>query len=234
MPIEVQMPQMGESVVEGTIAKWLVKPGDVVTEDQPLVEISTDKVDTEIPSPSAGTIAKLVAEEGQTLPVGAVIAIIEASGAGAPTAKPSALPQAPAQAQPGPPMAARVAPAAPAPEPTRAPSAPAPAPAAEAASAPAAAMPPGVRLPRADDHRRYSPVVVRMAAEHGLEIDKIPGTGIGGRVSKRDVEKYLASLRQGGATSGPAMPQPQAAHINGAASAPSAPLRERPAAPSVP
>ena len=66
------MPQMGESVVEGTIAKWLVKEGDTVAEDQPLVEISTDKVDTEIPSPSAGRIAKLVAEEGQTLPVGAV------------------------------------------------------------------------------------------------------------------------------------------------------------------
>ena len=89
MTVEVTMPQMGESVVEGTIAKWLVKEGDQVTEDQPLVEISTDKVDTEIPSPSAGRIAKLVAEEGQTLPVGAVIAVIEKDGLAAQKAEPS-------------------------------------------------------------------------------------------------------------------------------------------------
>src|SRR5271166_3848327 len=94
MAIDVTMPQMGESVVEGTITKWLVKEGDVVTEDQPLVEISTDKVDTEIPSPGAGRIAKLVAAEGQTLPVGAVIALIEqaskSDGAAAQQAKPAA------------------------------------------------------------------------------------------------------------------------------------------------
>src|SRR5216683_1175101 len=77
MAIEVTMPQMGESIVEGTITKWLVKEGDTVVEDQPLVEISTDKVDTEIPSPGAGRIAKIVAEEGQTLPVGAKLAVIE-------------------------------------------------------------------------------------------------------------------------------------------------------------
>jgi len=203
MAVEVVMPQMGESVVEGTITKWLVKPGDVVAEDQPLVEISTDKVDTEIPSPSAGTIAKLVAEEGQTLPVGAVIALIDAqaksSGAGAQPAKPAAPQAPPARAQPAPPQAVRVAPAPAAAEPTRAPAAPAMAPGAEAAAdAPRAASPPEVRLPRTDEHRRYSPVVVRIAAEHGLDIERIPGTGIGGRVSKRDVEKYLASLQQGG------------------------------------
>ena len=84
MAIDVTMPQMGESVVEGTITKWLVKEGDVVIEDQPLVEISTDKVDTEIPSPGAGRIAKIVAAEGQTLPVGATIAVIEPAGAEAP------------------------------------------------------------------------------------------------------------------------------------------------------
>src|SRR5579862_1457676 len=85
MAIDVTMPQMGESVVEGTITKWLVKEGDVVTEDQALVEISTDKVDTEIPSPGAGRIAKIVAEEGQTLPVGATLAVIEPAGADAST-----------------------------------------------------------------------------------------------------------------------------------------------------
>src|ERR1700687_5174031 len=83
MAIDVTMPQMGESVVEGTIAKWLVKEGDIVIEDQPLVEISTDKVDTEIPSPGAGRIAKIVAAEGQTIPVGATLAVIEQAGAAA-------------------------------------------------------------------------------------------------------------------------------------------------------
>src|SRR5277367_2898069 len=87
MAIDVTMPQMGESVVEGTIAKWLVKEGDVVTEDQPLVEISTDKVDTEIPSPGAGRIAKIVAAEGQTIPVGGTIAVIEPAGAAEAPAK---------------------------------------------------------------------------------------------------------------------------------------------------
>ncbi|MGZ6253724.1 MAG: biotin/lipoyl-containing protein, partial [Candidatus Binataceae bacterium] len=81
MSIEVMMPQMGESVVEGTVTKWLVKEGDRVQEDQPLCEISTDKVDTEIPSPGTGVIAKLIAAEGETLPIGAPLALIEASGA---------------------------------------------------------------------------------------------------------------------------------------------------------
>src|SRR6266851_830288 len=80
MAIEVTMPQMGESIVEGTITKWLVKEGDTVVEDQPLVEISTDKVDTEIPSPGAGRIAKIVTVEGQTVPVGATLAVIEPAG----------------------------------------------------------------------------------------------------------------------------------------------------------
>src|SRR5205814_8320072 len=83
MSIEVMMPQMGESVVEGTVTKWLVKEGDHVQEDQPLCEISTDKVDTEIPSPGTGVIAKLIAAEGDTLPVGAPLAVIESSGAAA-------------------------------------------------------------------------------------------------------------------------------------------------------
>ncbi len=220
------MPQMGESVVEGTIAKWLVKEGDQVTEDQLLVEISTDKVDTEIPSPSAGRIAKLVAEEGQTLPVGTVIALIEPQpkpvarkdGAAAQKAEPSA-PMA-ERAQPAPPQAAPVTPASAAPEQARAPSAPEPAPAVVES------------VPGEGERRRYSPVVVRMAAEHGLDIEKIPGTGIGGRVSKRDVMKYLESLRQGASGSAP----PQASHTNGATAAPTTqrPAPVKPATPSLP
>src|SRR5258708_31299664 len=87
MSLEVTMPQMGESVVEGTVTKWLVKVGDRVTEDQPLCEISTDKVDTEIPSPGAGIIAQLIAAEGQTLPIGAPIATIESGNADAAATK---------------------------------------------------------------------------------------------------------------------------------------------------
>ena len=233
MAIEVQMPQMGESVVEGTIAKWLVKEGDTVTEDQPLVEISTDKVDTEIPSPSAGTIAKLVAEEGQTLPVGAVIALIEKADAVARKAAPSAPP--PLRARPAPPETAEVAPAPESPGPTLAPKAPVSAPATLAGGSPTAASPPSGNLQQEGDHRRVSPVVARMVAEHGLDVSRVQGTGIGGRVSKRDVTKYLESLRQGGATSAA---QPQASsHANGAAASAAkprlAPEASRPA-PSLP
>ncbi len=247
MAIEVQMPQMGESVVEGTITKWLVKEGDAVTEDQPLVEISTDKVDTEIPSPGAGTIAKLVAEEGQTLPVGAVIAVIEqaakplAKSDSAGTAKASPSQSQPEQARPQPPSAAAVAPAAVVPVEARTPSAPAPqlAVAADSDGGGTAASPPE-SLQSEGDRRRISPVVARMVAEHALDVSRIPGTGIGGRVSKRDVEKYLESLRQGGAATAPEAP-PQTAQANGAAAAaPSArpapaPLRSVPSiTPSAP
>src|SRR5208283_3306312 len=174
MAIEVQMPQMGESVVEGTIAKWLVKEGDIVTEDQPLVEISTDKVDTEIPSPGAGRIAKLVADEGQTLPVGAVIALIEQTGKSDGVAPQQAKPPAPQRverARPTPPEAAPVAIAA-EPKLTAAPKAPVSAPAELEELAGAASAAPA--LQGEGEHRRYSPVVMRMAAEHGLDIERIP------------------------------------------------------------
>src|SRR5580704_18811333 len=110
MSIEVTMPQMGESVVEGTVTKWLVSEGDRVQEDQPLCEISTDKVDTEIPSPGAGVIAKLIAGEGETLPIGAPLALIEEAGAGV---------RAQPKAAPAPPPAPGKAAAASAPSPAR-------------------------------------------------------------------------------------------------------------------
>src|SRR5258708_6297379 len=118
MAIDVTMPQMGESVVEGTITKWLVKEGDVVTEDQSLVEISTDKVDTEIPSPGAGRIAKIVAQEGQTLPVGATLAVIEPAGAETPAKLKVVAPKAAApKPEPAPAQVRPVAPPKPAPSP---------------------------------------------------------------------------------------------------------------------
>jgi 2-oxoglutarate dehydrogenase E2 component (dihydrolipoamide succinyltransferase) len=202
MAIEVTMPQMGESVVEGTIAKWLVKEGDVVSEDQPLVEISTDKVDTEIPSPGAGRIAKIIAAEGQTLPVGAKLAEIEpAAGAkAAPAARAESAPKVEAPTKPplsvvprSQPAPARPVESAPPPSTAEVSASPA----RPEAPRPAAAKPSG-------DHRRYSPVVLKIAAEHSIDLEHVPGTGFGGRVSKRDVERYLDSLRKGAAPAAPA------------------------------
>jgi len=185
MSFEVTMPQMGESVIEGTVTKWLVKVGDRVSEDQPLCEISTDKVDTEIPSPAAGLIAQLIAAEGETLPVGAPLATIETAGGAAAVAKPS------------PPLQAVARPVA-----MAAPAAAAPSAAATLRAVPARPVSSG------GPPRRYSPVVVRMAEEHAIDLGLVPGTGIGGRVSKRDIERYLEGLRAG--TS-------QTARTNGAA-----------------
>ncbi len=225
MAIEVTMPQMGESVVEGTIAKWLVKEGDRVAEDQSLCEISTDKVDTEIPSPAAGVIAKIVAAEGETLPVGAVLATIEES-AGVAAASPA--PEKPEAARPVPAEAAR-----PKLEPVRRPEIREARAAVEqpeaAAPAPAAEKPPKVTplaKPAAapGEHRRYSPVVLKMAAEHGIDLDRVPGTGIGGRVSKRDVLKYLQSLGQPAPRPAPSSrPQPAVAPLAVPSAAPITP-----------
>jgi len=218
MALEVMMPQMGESVVEGTVTKWLVKEGDRVKEDQPLCEISTDKVDTEIPSPGTGVITQIVAVEGQTLPVGALIAVIDGAGAGAKppahvsataeprlatqAAEPPALRAVRRPPSPSAPVPAEATAGASSPAPTREPEPP-PAPSTVAARSisPAASAPP----------RRYSPVVLRMAEEHSIDLSHIPGSGLGGRISKRDVERYLESLR-----SGSQAPQQQ----NGAAASP--------------
>ena len=195
MAIDVTMPQMGESVVEGTITKWLVKEGDVVTEDQALVEISTDKVDTEIPSPGAGRIAKIVAEEGQTLPVGATLAVIEPAGAEASAKLKIVAPKAAPKPEPAPVQAKPVPPS---PTPSPQPMQSASAVVHEVESEPGSP-------------RRFSPVVLKIAAEEGIDLSHVPGTGIGGRVSKRDLQRYLDTLRKGGT---PAAPQPQ---TNGAA-----------------
>src|ERR1700686_2146546 len=114
MAVDVIMPQMGESIFEGTITKWLKKPGDKIERDEPLFEISTDKVDAEIPSPTAGVLKEIKVNEGQTVPIQTVVAVIDATGAAAAAPAPApAKPAAPATAAPAPPPAAR--PAAPAP-----------------------------------------------------------------------------------------------------------------------
>ena len=167
--IDVVMPQMGESIVEGTLTKWLKKPGEHVERDEPLFEISTDKVDTEIPSPSAGVLAEVMVQEGQTVAINAVVGRIQ-DGTAASSAAPAAQRVPAPAAAPVPPDAA-----APAQAPAAAPLAP---------PAPAAAEEAGGPL---------SPLVRKIAREHNIDLSKIRGTGAGGRITKHDVEAYLAS-----------------------------------------
>jgi pyruvate dehydrogenase E2 component (dihydrolipoamide acetyltransferase) len=192
MAVDVVMPQMGESIFEGTITKWLKKPGDKVERDEPLFEISTDKVDAEIPSPSAGVLKEIKVTEGQTVPIQTVVAVID--GAGASTA-PSAPPPAPAKAAAPPP------PPAVAPPPPPKPAVPSPV---IAMPAPAVAPP-----PRAAGERIHSsPLVRRMAQEHGINLATVSGTGAGGRISKQDIEAVISGSASTG-TPTPTLAAPQ-------------------------
>jgi pyruvate dehydrogenase E2 component (dihydrolipoamide acetyltransferase) len=184
MAVDIVMPQMGESIFEGTITKWLKKPGDKVERDEPLFEISTDKVDAEIPSPSAGVLKEIKVGEGKTVPIQTVVGVIDAAGDGAAAAKAPAPAPAPARAPeparaaaPTPITAARPAAAPPPP--------PAPRPAAPAAGSASPPRPSGERI-------HSSPLVRRMAKEHGIDLASVPGTGAGGRISKQDFESYIA------------------------------------------
>jgi 2-oxoglutarate dehydrogenase E2 component (dihydrolipoamide succinyltransferase) len=180
---DVVMPQMGESIVEGTLTKWLKKPGDKVERDEPLFEISTDKVDTEIPSPAAGTLGDLLVQEGQTVQVNAIVARIDEGGNGA---------AAPVAARPQ----EAPAPAAPAPE--------APPPAAAAAPPPPPAAP--AEEPR-EAAGPLSPLVRRIAREKNIDLSKVKGTGAGGRITKDDLESYMkgaAAQAQAPAAAAPA------------------------------
>ena len=165
MMTDVVMPQMGESIVEGTLTKWLKKPGEHVDRDEPLFEISTDKVDTEIPSPTAGTLSEVLVEEGKTVSINTVVARIEEGGNGA-APRPKAA------------EAARPAPSA------------APPPPPPAAAPPAAAR--STVETAAEVAGPLSPLVRKMAREHNLDLSRITGTGAGGRITKQDVEAYLA------------------------------------------
>ncbi|MGW4545568.1 2-oxoglutarate dehydrogenase, E2 component, dihydrolipoamide succinyltransferase [Streptomyces violaceorubidus] len=188
---DVVLPALGESVTEGTVTRWLKSVGDSVEADEPLLEVSTDKVDTEIPAPASGTLLEIVVGEDETAEVGAKLAVIGAAGA-APAAAPAA-PAAPAQPEPTPapvapapaPAQAAPAPAAPAPQappaPAPQPAAPAPAPAPAATpAAPAAAQP-------VDDGAYVTPLVRKLAAENGVDLSTVKGTGVGGRIRKQDV-----------------------------------------------
>jgi pyruvate dehydrogenase E2 component (dihydrolipoamide acetyltransferase) len=189
MAVDVVMPQMGESIFEGTITKWLKKPGDKVERDEPLFEISTDKVDAEIPSPSAGVLKEIKIPEGQTVPIQTIVAVIDgAAGASASVPAPAAAKPAPAPAQQPPaPAAAKPTPPAPA-------AAPAP-----PASTPAAAPASGTGTERIHS----SPLVRRMAKEHGIDLTSLEGTGAAGRITKEDIESAIAA--QSGAPAAPAV-----------------------------
>ena len=205
MATDVIMPQMGESIAEGTITKWLKKPGDAVERDEPLFEISTDKVDAEIPAPAAGTLLEIKVPEGETVEVNSIVALIGAEGESGGAAASSPEPAAEA-AQPDP------APAAPAPSPAPAQTAPPPAPAPAAGPAPAATLERPLSQYSPDELRtaRSTPVVRKIAAEHGVDIAAISGTGSGGRVTKKDIEAFIAG---GGAAAAPAVPAPAPAPV---------------------
>jgi pyruvate dehydrogenase E2 component (dihydrolipoamide acetyltransferase) len=192
--VDVVMPQMGVSVSEGTITRWLKREGEQVEADEPLLEISTDKVDTEVPSPASGTLVQILVQEGETVDVGTKLGQI-GGAAGAP---------APAAPEPEP---APVAPSEPEPEP--APAAQAPAPAADVSGG---------------NGKFVSPVVARIAAEHNIDPNAVPGTGRGGRVTKQDI---LAFVEQGPPAAAPAPPAT-------ATPAPSAPSGEAPAPKTAP
>ena len=209
MPVTIELPHVGESVVEGTIGKWLKQPGDLVRRYEPLVEVITDKVTMEVPSPVEGSLVRLLAEEGETLPMGAPIAEVEAAGgAPAPAPAPAAQPEtAPTPPSPGAasylmrdvtPVGPTGGAAVEAIEPVMGESSAAPLPQQQAAAAtPATAAttaPPPVASPPVapvDGGPRLSPAVRRLAREHSIDVSLIQGTGLGGRITRDDVLRYL-------------------------------------------
>jgi pyruvate dehydrogenase E2 component (dihydrolipoyllysine-residue acetyltransferase) len=204
--IDVVMPQMGVSVSEGTIVKWLKNEGEHIEADETLLEISTDKVDTEVPSPATGTVQKILVQEGETVDVGTKLAVISPEGAAPATEEPTPEPAtAEAAAEAGAASSAETpAPVQAQPEPTAAPE---PAPAATPAPEPAAAPAPEPAAPDVSGNGKtfVSPVVARIAAEHGVDVGSVHGTGRGGRVTKKDI---LAFVEAGGAEAAPAAPAP--------------------------
>jgi 2-oxoglutarate dehydrogenase E2 component (dihydrolipoamide succinyltransferase) len=222
MATDVIMPQMGESIAEGTITRWIKNVGDTISRDEPLFEISTDKVDAEIPSPAAGTLTEILVQPGQTVAVNTVVARIgeagEARGAAPPaTATAEAeKPAPPAAAAPAPapseasreterPAASRpAAPAAPAPAPVRPPS---PSPAAPAA--PVSASPSGTESFEERVRTRSSPLVRKIAQDNGVTIGEVEGTGIAGRVTKNDILSFIDNRKSA--------PRPAPAPARGAA-----------------
>ncbi len=170
---DVVMPQMGESIVEGTLTKWLKKPGDHVERDEPLFEISTDKVDTEIPAPASGVLQEVLVEEGKTVAISTIVGrIADGNGASAPA-----------------PVAVKSTPAAPSPAPTQ--SAPPPTPPAQPVRAPEPQ--PAAYAEAESANGPLSPLVRKMAREYGIDLRQVKGTGMGGRITKQDLDAYMSA-----------------------------------------
>jgi pyruvate dehydrogenase E2 component (dihydrolipoamide acetyltransferase) len=200
--VDVLMPQMGESIAEGTLSKWLKKLGDDVKRDEPLFEISTDKVDAEIPAPTAGTLVEIKVQEGQTVPVQTLVAVLDTeTGAAASAPAPAATPPAP-KAEPAP--AAKPAPAAPVP--AAAVAAPVLRP-----SSPVSPKGDGAETAEERLRRRSTPLVRKIASEHQLDISQIAGTGFAGRVTKQDILGFIER-----APAGALVPRPPSAVPAGA------------------
>jgi 2-oxoisovalerate dehydrogenase E2 component (dihydrolipoyl transacylase) len=206
----VVMPQLGESVHEGTISKWLVKPGDKVVEFEPMLEVDTDKVSAEVPAPVTGILKEILAKEGETVQAGAEIAVVEVGGDGAAPAdgdgQPAKAESKKAPAVQAPAAQAPATPEAPAPPPQPAKGAATPTPAPEAA-APAELAP--AKAPAATlegGEHRYSPAVQMVASELKVDLSKINGTGIGGRVTKKDVQDFAATAKSAPAAKPAASP----------------------------
>jgi pyruvate dehydrogenase E2 component (dihydrolipoamide acetyltransferase) len=193
--IDVVMPQMGVSVSEGTITKWLKQEGEQIAADEPLLEISTDKVDTEVPSPGEGVVQQILVQEGETVDVGTKLAVIAPPGAEAPApAAPEPEQAPPPEPPPPPPPPPESEAEAPAPPPPPPPPEPAPAPASDGAG----------------EKTFVSPVVARIASEHDVDVSQVSGTGRGGRVTKKDIMAFVES-GQPAAPPAPAPPEPEAA-----------------------
>jgi 2-oxoglutarate dehydrogenase E2 component (dihydrolipoamide succinyltransferase) len=216
----ITLPALGESVTEGTVTRWLKQVGEEVAADEPLLEVSTDKVDTEIPSPVAGTLLEIKVDEDETVEVGAELAIIGSAGAAPAEAKPAAPePQAeePAQAEAKPEPEPE-----PEPEPAAQQAAPAKAETAEPAAAPAQAAPAEAKpaaapaAPNGDGSPYVTPLVRRLAAEHGVDLTSVNGTGVGGRIRKQDVLAAAEAAKQ------PAAAAPAAAQAAPSQAAPAA------------
>ena len=245
--IDVIMPQMGESIAEGTLSRWMKKVGDPIKRDEPIFEISTDKVDAEIPAPVAGTLAEIIVQEGQTVAVQTVVARIETDASVAaekPKAPAAPSPGAPAPAKPASPAGAPPAPLAPAPSvPPRGASRPSesPAPARPAPAAASASATPDARAVSdatggngASEsieerlQRKSTPLVRKMAAEHQVDISAIAGTGLSGRVTKNDILSYIEGGEVGKRGSGEA----QAARAGATTTSPPPRLPASPLAPA--
>jgi pyruvate dehydrogenase E2 component (dihydrolipoamide acetyltransferase) len=217
---DVVMPQMGESIVEGTLTKWLKKPGEHVERDEPLFEISTDKVDTEIPSPAAGVLKEVLVEEGKTVAISTVVGRIEeGAGNGASAPAPAAAKQAPAAPPPA---------AAPTPKAAEPAAPPQPPLVAEPQGEPAGTVAQADGDPQTG---ALSPLVRKMAREYGIDLRQVKGTGGGGRITKQDLEAYMSAqgartMAQAGAPAQPAppAPAPAAAQSRPATPAPAAPM----------